>query len=132
MDVQQGILGIVGKTGSGKTTLCHLLARLYPIEKGTVFWNGIDVNNYDLTEVRKKIALVPQDITVFSDTVRSNITMGKPGASQEEIETVARAAAIHAEIVELPKGYETRIGEKGVKLSGGQRQRIALAERALI
>jgi ATP-binding cassette subfamily B protein len=131
MDIQQGILGIVGKTGSGKTTLCHLLARLYPVEKGTVFWNGIDVNSLDLTEMRKKIALVPQDITVFSDTVRSNITMGKPGASQEEIEAVARAAAIHAEIDALPEGYETRIGEKGVKLSGGQRQRIALA-RALL
>ena len=131
MDVQQGILGIVGKTGSGKTTLCHLLARLYPVETGTVLWNGIDVNNLDLTEVRKRIALVPQDITVFSDTVRVNIAMGKPGASQEEIEAVARAAAIHAEIDVLPEGYATRIGEKGVKLSGGQRQRIALA-RALL
>jgi ATP-binding cassette subfamily B multidrug efflux pump len=131
MDVQQGILGIVGKTGSGKTTLCHLLARLYPIEQDMVFWNGIDVNSLDLAEVRKKIALVPQDITVFSNTVRDNIAMGKPGASQEEIETVARAAAIHAEIVELPQGYETRIGEKGVKLSGGQRQRIALARGLL-
>jgi ATP-binding cassette subfamily B protein len=131
LDVQQGILGIVGKTGSGKTTLCHLLARLYPVETGTVLWDGIDVNNLDLTEVRKRIALVPQDITVFSDTVRVNITMGKPGASQEEIEAVARAAAIHAEIDVLPKGYATRIGEKGVKLSGGQRQRIALA-RALL
>ena len=131
MDVQQGILGIVGKTGSGKTTLCHLLARLYPVEKGTVSWNGIDINSLDLTEVRKRIALVPQDITVFSDTVRVNIAMGKPGASQEEIEAVARAAAIHAEIDVLPEGYATRIGEKGVKLSGGQRQRIALA-RALL
>jgi ATP-binding cassette subfamily B protein len=131
LDVQQGILGIVGKTGSGKTTLCHLLARLYPVETGTVLWNGIDVNNLDLTEVRKRIALVPQDITVFSDTVRVNITMGKPGASQKEIEAVARAAAIHAEIDVLPEGYATRIGEKGVKLSGGQRQRIALA-RALL
>ena len=131
MDVQQGILGIVGKTGSGKTTLCHLLARLYPVETGTVLWDGIDVNNLDLTEVRKRIALVPQDITVFSDTVRVNIAMGKPGASQEEIEAVARAAAIHAEIDVLPEGYATRIGEKGVKLSGGQRQRIALA-RALL
>jgi ATP-binding cassette subfamily B protein len=131
LDVQQGILGIVGKTGSGKTTLCHLLARLYPVETGTVLWNGIDVNNLDLTEVRKRIALVPQDITVFSDSVRVNISMGKPGASQEEIEAVARAAAIHAEIDVLPEGYATRIGEKGVKLSGGQRQRIALA-RALL
>lgn len=131
MDVQPGILGIVGKTGSGKTTLCHLLARLYPVETGTVLWNGIDVNNLDLAEVRKRIALVPQDITVFSDSVQANITMGKPGASQEEIEAVARATAIHAEIDVLPKGYATRIGEKGVKLSGGQRQRIALA-RALL
>jgi ATP-binding cassette subfamily B protein len=131
MDVQQGILGIVGRTGSGKTTLCHLLARLYPVEKETIFWNGTDVNSLDLTEVRKRIAMVPQDITVFSDTVRTNIAMGNPGASQAEIESVARAAAIHAEIDALPKGYATRIGEKGVKLSGGQRQRIALA-RALL
>jgi len=131
MVAQQGILGIVGKTGSGKTTLCHLLARLYPVGKGTVFWNEIDVNSLDLTEVRKRIALVPQDITVFSDTVEANITMGNPGATREEIEAVTRAAAIHAEIDALPKGYATRIGEKGVKLSGGQRQRIALA-RALL
>jgi ATP-binding cassette subfamily B protein len=104
---------------------------LYPVEDRTIFWNGIDVNNQDLTEVRKRIALVPQDITVFSDTVRANIIMGKPGAAQEEIEAVARAAAIHTEINGLPNGYATRIGEKGVKLSGGQRQRIALA-RALL
>jgi ATP-binding cassette subfamily B protein len=131
MEVRQGISGIVGKTGSGKTTLCHLLARLYPVEMGTVFWNGSDVNSFELSEVRKRIALVPQDITVFSDTVQANISMGKPGATYEEIIAVAKAAAIHEEIVALPKGYETRIGEKGVKLSGGQRQRIALA-RALL
>ncbi len=131
LEIHRGILGIVGKTGSGKTTLCHLLARLYPVEKDTLFWNDVDVNRLDLAQVRRKIALVPQDITVFSDTVRANITMGKPEASQEEIEAVARAAAIHAEIGKLPQGYDTRIGEKGVKLSGGQRQRIALA-RALL
>jgi len=131
LEIHRGILGIVGKTGSGKTTLCHLLARLYPVEKDTLFWNDVDVNRLDLAQVRRKIALVPQDITVFSDTVRANITMGKSEASQEEIEAVARAAAIHAEIGKLPQGYDTRIGEKGVKLSGGQRQRIALA-RALL
>ncbi len=131
LEIKQGILGIVGKTGSGKTTLSHLLARLYPLENGTIFWNGIDINQLDLAEVRRRIALVPQDITVFSDTVRANITMGNAGATQEEIETVARAAAIHSEIAGLRKGYDTRIGEKGVKLSGGQRQRIALA-RALL
>jgi ATP-binding cassette subfamily B protein len=131
MGVRQGILGIVGKTGSGKTTLCHLLARLYPVETGTLFWNGIDVNSLELKEVRERIALVPQDITVFSDSVQANISMGKPGASLKEIKTVAKAAAIHSEIDALPQGYATRIGEKGVKLSGGQRQRIALA-RALL
>jgi ATP-binding cassette subfamily B protein len=129
--MHRGILGIVGRTGSGQTTLSHVLARLYPVEQDTVFWNDIDVNELDLGEVRRKIALVPQDVTVFSDTVRDNITMGKPGAGKEEIEAVARAAAIHNEILSLPKGYDTRIGERGVKLSGGQRQRIALA-RALL
>jgi ATP-binding cassette subfamily B multidrug efflux pump len=131
LEIHWGILGIVGRTGSGKTTLSHVLARLYPVEQGTLFWNDIDVNKLDLGEVRRKIALVPQDVTVFSDTVRDNITMGKPGAGKEEIEAVARAAAIHNEILSLPKGYDTRIGERGVKLSGGQRQRIALA-RALL
>ncbi|KPJ99625.1 MAG: multidrug ABC transporter ATP-binding protein [Desulfobacterales bacterium SG8_35] len=131
LEIQQGILGIVGKTGSGKTTLAHLLARLYPVAEDTLFWDEVDVNRLDLAEVRRRIALVSQDITVFSDTVRANITMGKPGAAQEAIEAVARAAAIHTEIAGLPQGYDTRIGEKGVKLSGGQRQRIALA-RALL
>lgn len=131
LEIEQGILGIVGKTGSGKTTLTHLLARLYQVKENTLFWNGVDVNKLDLAEVRRRIALVPQDVTVFSDSVRANIAMGKPGATQEEIESVARAAAVHTEIVGLPKGYDTRLGERGVKLSGGQRQRIALA-RALL
>lgn len=131
LEIKWGILGIVGRTGSGKTTLSHLLARLYPVENDTLFWNTIDVNKLDLAEVRRRIALVPQDVTVFSDTVRDNISMGKPAANREEIETVARAAAIHDEILALPEGYDTRIGERGVKLSGGQRQRIALA-RALL
>jgi len=129
--IQQGVLGIIGRTGSGKTTLAHLLARLYPVAKGSIFWNDIDVDKFDLTDARRRVALVPQDITVFSDTVRANITMGKPGAQQQEIEAVARAAAIHDEILNLPQAYDSRIGEKGVKLSGGQRQRIALA-RALL
>ena len=131
LEIKKGILGIVGKTGAGKTTLCHLLARLYPVAEKTLFWNGTDINTFDPGIVRGNIALVPQDVTVFSETVRANITMGRPDASQEEIEAVARAAAIHTEIIALPEGYDTRIGEKGVKLSGGQRQRIALA-RALL
>jgi len=131
LEINWGIWGIVGRTGSGKTTLAHLLARLYPVADHTVFWNDIDINRLDLSEVRRKIALVPQDVTVFSDTVRDNIAMGRPDASRGEIEAAARAAAIHNEVLALPKGYDTRIGERGVKLSGGQRQRIALA-RALL
>ena len=131
LEIQKGILGIVGKTGSGKTTLCHLLARLYPVDPQIMFWNGLDINTYDPAAIRRNIALVPQDVTVFSESVRANIAMGCPEASQKEIELAARAAAIHDEIITLPEGYDTRIGEKGVKLSGGQRQRIALA-RALL
>jgi ATP-binding cassette subfamily B protein len=127
LEVGPGLLGIVGRTGSGKTTLCHLLARLYPVERGTILFNDIDVNDLELDKVRSSIGMVPQDVTVFSDTVRANITMGRPGATDEQIEKVAGAAAIHGEIMAFPEGYTTRIGEHGVKLSGGQRQRIALA-----
>ena len=127
LEITPGLLGIVGRTGAGKTTLCHLLARLYPVERGTLLFGGIDVNDMELDKVRSSIGLVPQDVTVFSDTIRANITMGQPAATDEQIEKVARAAAIHEEIMAFPEGYGTRIGERGVKLSGGQRQRIALA-----
>jgi ATP-binding cassette subfamily B protein len=131
LDITPGLLGIVGRTGAGKTTLCHLLARLYPVESSTIFLDGIDVNNLSLGQVRSRIGLVPQDITVFSDTIRTNIALGRAAADREQVEAVARAASIHQEIMALPDGYDTRIGERGVKLSGGQRQRIALA-RALL
>ena len=127
LQISPGLLGIVGRTGSGKTTLCHVLARLYPVDAGTILFSGVDVNEMSLDEVRSCIGMVPQDVTVFSDTIRANITMGRPRATDEQIEQVARAAAIHDEIITFPAGYDTRIGERGVKLSGGQRQRIALA-----
>lgn len=132
LDVRPGLLGIVGKTGAGKTTLCQLLARLYPIADGKIFFDGRDANRIPLATARAGIAYVPQDVTLFSETVAFNIALGKPGASQEEIEAVARAAAIHDEIAAMPEGYRTRIGERGVKLSGGQRQRIALARALLL
>lgn len=124
--------GIVGRTGSGKTTLCHLLARLYKVEDGTLFFDGRDVNRLPLRTVRSAIAYVPQDITLFSETIAFNIAMGKPEASLEEIQAAARAAAIHDEIMAMSQGYDTRIGEKGVKLSGGQRQRVAIARALLL
>jgi len=133
LDIPPGrFLGIVGRTGAGKTTLCHLLARLYPVEGNTIFFDGMDVKTLPLTAIRGAIAYVPQDVILFSETIAFNITMGKPDATQEEIEAVARAAAIHDEIVAMKYGYQTRIGERGVKLSGGQRQRLAIARALLL
>lgn len=133
LDIPAGMfLGIVGRTGAGKTTLCHLLARLYPVEDNTILFDGMDVNSLAPTAIRSAIAYVPQDVILFSETIAFNIAMGKPGASQEEIEAVARAAAIHDEITAMKEGYQTRIGERGVKLSGGQRQRLAIARALLL
>jgi len=133
LEIRPGLfLGIVGRTGAGKTTLCHLLGRLYPVEDGKIFFDGMDVNCLPLATVRGAIAYVPQDVILFSDTIAFNITMGKPEATQEEIEAAAKAAAIHDEIIAMKNGYETRIGERGIKLSGGQRQRLAIARALLL
>jgi ATP-binding cassette, subfamily B, multidrug efflux pump len=125
-------LGIVGRTGAGKTTLCHLLARFYPVEDNRIVYDGLDVNRLSLSAVRGAIAYVPQEVVLFSDTISFNIAMGKPHATQQEIEAVARAAAIHDEIAAMKDGYQSRIGERGVKLSGGQRQRLAIARALLL
>jgi ATP-binding cassette subfamily B protein len=133
MDIRAGtFLGIVGKTGAGKTTLCHALARFYPVPDGKIFYDGMDVNRLTLEGVRGAIAYVPQDVVLFSETIDFNITLGKPDATREEIEAVARAAAVHDEIVAMKDGYQSRIGERGVKLSGGQRQRVAIARALLL
>jgi len=131
LEIKPGLTGIVGKTGAGKTTLCQLLARIYPVADNQYYWGGIEVNRLGLAEVRERIAYVPQDTLLFSDTIGANIGFGLPDATQEEIEKAAELAAIHDEIVNFENGYQTRVGEKGVLLSGGQRQRIALA-RALL
>lgn len=133
LDIRPGLfLGIVGRTGSGKTTLCNLLARLYSAPPRTVFLNDMDVNDLPLETVRGAIAYVPQDVVLFSDSVAFNITLGRKDATQQDIERVARAAAIHDEIMAMRDGYQTRIGERGVKLSGGQRQRLAIARALLL
>ena len=133
LEIREGqFLGIVGRTGSGKTTLCHLLTRLYPVADGMLFFDDRDVNELPLAAVREVIAYVPQEVILFSDTIAFNITMGKPEAAPKEIEAVARAAAIHDEIMAMKDGYQTRIGERGVKLSGGQRQRVAIARALLL
>jgi ATP-binding cassette subfamily B protein len=133
LDVPRGILlGIVGRTGAGKTTLCNLLARLFPVPDGSLFFDDRDVNCISIKSVRSAIAYVPQDVVLFSDTIAFNIAFGRPEASADDIERVARAAAIHDDIVAMPQGYETRIGERGIKISGGQRQRIAIARALLL
>lgn len=132
IEIRPGVLGVVGRSGSGKTTLCQLLARLYPVAAGRIFLENIDVNNLPLTLVRGSIAYVPQEVILFSESIGANIGMGRPGASQTEIEEVAKVAAIHEEIMAMPQGYATRIGERGVALSGGQRQRLALARALLL
>ncbi len=133
LDIPEGVfVGVVGRTGAGKTTLCHLLARFYPVEDGTILMDGLDVNRLSLADVRGAMAYVPQDVILFSESVATNIAMGRADAGMEEIERVARAAAIHDEIVGMKDGYNTRIGEKGVKLSGGQRQRVAIARALLL
>jgi len=126
------IVGLVGRSGSGKSTLCHLLARQYPVEDGAIFLNGVEINRLSLASVRERVAYVPQDVLLFSDTVAANIAFGNPEANQEQIEAAARICRIHEEILGFSEGYQTRIGERGVKLSGGQRQRIALARAILL
>ena len=126
------LLGIVGRTGAGKTTLCNVLARLFPVPDGRLFFDGFDVNSISINSVRGAIAYVPQDVVLFSDTIAFNIAFGIRDAPIDAIEKAARAAAIHDEIAAMPQGYETRIGERGIRLSGGQRQRIAIARALLL
>ncbi|CAG0905820.1 unnamed protein product [Cyprideis torosa] len=130
-DFWPGMHGITGRTGCGKSTLCKVLARLYPVEDGQYLYSGTDVNCLDLTALRSQIAYVAQEPVLFSDTIAANIALASPESTEDEIQQAARLAAIDDEIQTFADGYMTRIGERGVKLSGGQRQRIALA-RALL
>ena len=124
-------VALVGATGSGKTTLVQLLARLYDVSEGTVLIDGADVRSIDLPSLRAAISVVDDDPFLFSATVAENIAYGRPDATQDEIERAAERAQAAGFIADLPKGYETRIGERGLTLSGGQRQRVAIA-RALL
>lgn len=124
-------VGLVGHSGSGKTTLTKLLLRFADIDDGAILIDDQDIRNVTQDDLRRHIAYVPQEPLLFHRSLAENIAYGRPGASQKEIETIARAANAHEFIQKLPSGYETLVGERGVKLSGGQRQRVAIA-RAMI
>ena len=124
-------VGLIGSTGSGKSTLVSLILRLYDVTSGSVKVGGVDVRAHDPRSLRERIAVVPQDSALFTGTIAENIRMGNETASPEEVEEAARLAQAHEFIETLPERYDTRLGQRGVNLSGGQKQRIALA-RALI
>ena len=132
LEVEPGrTVALVGGTGSGKTSLVALVPRLYDPQEGQVLVDGVDVRDLELKELREQIALVGDDAFLFSASVRDNIAYARPDAPLELVQEAARRAGIHDFIAELPHGYETRVGERGLTLSGGQRQRIAIA-RALV
>ena len=125
------LVGIVGRTGSGKTTLCRLFPRLYDMPPGLLYLDGEEIHRWPLEELRRAIAVVPQDPFIFADTVRANICFGNPDASTDEMIKAAEAAHVLDEILAMPQQFDTVLGERGVTLSGGQKQRLTLA-RALI
>ncbi|RLE87983.1 MAG: ABC transporter ATP-binding protein [Thermoprotei archaeon] len=133
LNIEPGeIVAIVGPTGSGKTSLLHLLLRLYDPQKGRICIDGIDIKKFKLESLRRQIGIVHQDIFLFPSSIKDNIAYGKPTASLEEIMKVAKMARIHDFISSLPLGYDTPVGERGVTLSGGQRQRLAIARALLL
>jgi subfamily B ATP-binding cassette protein MsbA len=125
------VVALVGPSGAGKTTLVSLLPRFWDVAEGRVLLDGIDIRDLRLADLRGAIGIVPQEPALFSGTVRENIAYARPGATVADVEAAARAAHAHEFVDRLPQGYDTLVGERGVKLSGGQRQRIAIA-RALL
>jgi ATP-binding cassette subfamily B protein len=124
-------VAVVGPSGAGKSTLARLLYRFYDVSGGHITIDGQDIREVTQASVRAAIGIVPQDTVLFNDTVEYNIAYGRPGASREDVEAAAKAAHIHAFIAATPKGYDTMVGERGLKLSGGEKQRVAIARTLL-
>lgn len=124
-------LAIVGSSGAGKSTIVRLLTRMIEPDSGRILLDGESISTMPISQLRNAIGVVPQDVTLFDDTLASNIGFGTPGSTQEDIEAAARTARLHDFIMSLPAGYQTRVGERGVKLSGGERQRVAIARAVL-
>ncbi|MCA1909586.1 MAG: ABC transporter ATP-binding protein/permease [Magnetospirillum sp.] len=124
-------VAIVGPSGAGKSTISRLLFRFYDVTQGAVTIDGQDIRDVTQTSLRGAIGIVPQDTVLFNDTIRYNIAYGRPDSSQDEIEQAAKLARIHDFVTSLPDGYDTRVGERGLKLSGGEKQRVAIARTIL-
>lgn len=124
-------LGIVGTSGAGKSTIVRLVTRLLEVDTGRILLDGVPIAERSLPSLRQAIAVVPQDTVLFNETIGYNIAFGKHGSTQQEIEDAARVAHLHDFIMSLPDGYETQVGERGVKLSGGEKQRVSIARAAL-
>ncbi|MBR5430530.1 MAG: ABC transporter ATP-binding protein [Firmicutes bacterium] len=120
-------LGVVGSSGGGKTTLCQLIPRFYDVTGGRILLDGVDVRQITQRSLRSRIGVVQQDVFLFADSIRENIRYGRPGASDAEVEEAARRAEIYDDVMEMPDGFDTWVGERGVLLSGGQKQRVSIA-----
>ena len=130
--IQPGeMIALVGHSGAGKTTLCNLIARFYDPTEGSIELDGVDLRDITADSYRRLLGIVEQDTFLFDGTIAANIAYGRRGAAQHEIEAAAKLANAHEFIVKLPNGYESLIGERGVKLSGGQRQRLTIARAIL-
>ena len=128
LEIEKGkTVAFVGTSGAGKTTLCHLLPRFYDVTSGEILIDGISIQKMRLKSLRQKIGLVQQDVFLFAGTIRENIAYGKINATDDEIMEAAKAAELHEDILKMPDGYNTIVGERGIKLSGGQKQRISIA-----
>ncbi|WP_281262097.1 ABCB family ABC transporter ATP-binding protein/permease [Teichococcus aestuarii] len=124
-------LAIVGPTGAGKSTISRLLFRFYDAQSGEILLDGQDIRSVTQESLRAAVGVVPQDTVLFNDTIRYNIAYGRPGASEEEVVAAAKLAQVHDFVLRLPDGYDTRVGERGLKLSGGEKQRVAIARTIL-
>ena len=121
------MIAVVGASGGGKTTLCQLIPRFYDVESGAIRIDGTDIRDVTKKSLRGSVGIVQQEVFIFADTIRENIRYGRPGATDEEVEEAARRAEIYEDILHMPDGFDTYVGERGTRLSGGQRQRVSIA-----
>ena len=128
LDIKKGqVFALVGSSGGGKTTLCHLIPRFYNVPDGSIFIDGKDVNDLTAHSLRDNIGIVQQDVYLFNASIKDNILYGRQDATFEEVVECAKMANVHEFVMSLPNGYDTIIGERGIKLSGGQKQRLSIA-----